>query len=252
MLAVVLAGLLAVMAPSAFADGDNLSLNATIIDAPDKGWYGSGDIVEISAILSNDGDSTSIVVDPSCDEVLRVWSQSILVYDGAEACLGQSRGMDLDAFSTTDFDSLTWDLTNSEGEIVPSGDYIVEYFIPGEELSSSVSVHVQSPFDIPEGLELSVVATAREGVFSEAEPAIISVRLHNSMNEDVALDFGECKLIINSKMLDECGPNNLLANQIVTIAQIPYLLDSGINEFTISIGDSVLSQTITEKAIYHP
>ena len=249
MLAVVLAGLLAVMAPSAFADGDNLSLNATIIDAPDKGWYGSGDIVEISAILSNDGDSTSIVVDPSCDEVLRVWSQSILVYDGAEACLGQSRGMDLDAFSTTDFDSLTWDLTNSEGEIVPSGDYIVEYFIPGEELSSSVSVHVQSPFDIPEGLELSVVATAREGVFSEAEPAIISVRLHNSMNEDVALDFGECKLIINSKMLDECGPNNLLANQIVTIAQIPYLLDSGINEFTISIGDSVLSQTITIDAV---
>ena len=53
MLAVVLAGLLAVMAPSAFADDDNLSLNATIINAPDKGWYGSGDVVEISAILSN-------------------------------------------------------------------------------------------------------------------------------------------------------------------------------------------------------
>ena len=97
MLAVVLAGLLAVMAPSAFADDDNLSLNATIINAPDKGWYGSGDVVEISAILSNDGDSTSIVVDPSCDEVLRVWSQSVLVYDGTEACLDQSRGMDIDA-----------------------------------------------------------------------------------------------------------------------------------------------------------
>ena len=249
MLAVVLAGLLAVMAPSAFADDDNLSLSATIVDAPDKGWYGSGDVVEISATLANDGDSTSIVVDPSCGEVLRVWSQSVLVYDGTEACLEQSRGMDIDAFSTTSFDSLTWDLTNSDGDIVPSGDYIVEYFIPGEELSSSVSVHVQSPFDIPEGLELSVIATARDSVFSEAEPAIISVRLHNSLSEDVAIDFGECRLIINSEMLDECGPNNLLANQIVTITQIPYLLDSGINEFTVSIGDSVLSQMITIDAV---
>ena len=203
MLALVLAGLLAIMAPNAFADADNLSLNATIIDAPDKGWYGSGDVVELTASLANDGEATSIVVDPSCDEVLRVWSQSVLVYDGTEACLDQSRGMDIDAFSTTSFDSLTWDLTNSEGEIVPSGDYMVEYFIPGEELSSSVPVHVQSPFDIPEGLELSVIATAREDVFSEAEPVIISVRLHNSLNEDVALDFGECKLIINSELLGE-------------------------------------------------
>ncbi len=249
MLAVMLAGLLAIMAPSAFADNENLSLNATIIDAPDKGWYGSGDIVEISAILSNDGDSTSIVVDPSCDEVLKVWSQTNLVYDGTEACLGQSRGLDIDAFSTTNFDSLTWDLTNSDGEIVPSGDYIVEYFIPGEGLSSSLEVHVQSPFDVPDGLEMSVVATAREGVYSEAEPSIMSIRLHNSLSENIALDFGECRLIINSELFDECGPNNLLANQIVTIAQIPFSLDSGINEFTVSIGDTTLSQTIILDAV---
>ncbi len=249
MLAVVLAGLLAIMAPSAFAEENNLSLNATLVDAPDKGWYGSGDIVEISAVLTNDGDSTNILVDPSCDEVLKVWSQTNLVYDGTEACLGQSRGLDIDAFSTTNFDSLSWDLTNSDGEIVPSGDYIVEYFIPGEELSSTVTVHVQSPVDVPDGLEMSVITTSREGVYSEAEPIIISIRLHNSLNEDVALDFGECRLVINSELFGECGPNNLMANQIVTIAQIPYLLDSGINEFTVSIGDSVLSQTITLDAI---
>ena len=249
MLAVILAGLLAIMAPGAFANSENLSLNATLIDAPDKGWYGSGDIVEISAVLSNDGDSTSIVVDPSCDEVLKVWRETDLVYDGTEACLGQSRGLDIDAFSTTNFDSLTWDLTDSDGEIVPSGDYIVEYFIPGEGLSSSIDVHVQSTVVIPEGLEMSAVTTAREGVYSEEEPSIISIRLHNSLNENIALDFGECRLIINSELFDECGPNNLLANQIVTIAQIPFLLDSGINEFTVSIGDSTLSQTIMLDAV---
>ena len=140
MLAVVLAGLLAIMAPNAFADNNNLSLNATIVDAPDKGWYGNGDVVELTASLANDGEATSIVVDPSCDEVLRVWSKSVLVYDGTEECLDQSRGMDIDAFSTTSFNSLTWDLTNSEGEIVPSGDYIVEYFIPPPQ---GEAVHVR-------------------------------------------------------------------------------------------------------------
>ena len=249
MLAVVLAGLLAIMAPSAFADNENLSLDASIVNAPDKGWYGTSDVVEISAVLSNDGDSTSILVDPSCNEVLRVWSQTTLVFDGTNACLDQSRGMDIDAFSTTNFDLLTWDLTNSDGEIVPSGDYIVEYFIAGEELSSSVNVHVQSTVDIPEGLEMSVISTAREGVHSEAEPSIISIRLHNSLNEDIALDLGECRLIINSELFDECGPSNLLANQIVTVAQIPVTLDSGLNEFAISIGDSVLSQTLTLDAV---
>lgn len=245
MLAVILAGLLAIMAPSAFADDANLSLDAALVGAPDKGWYGSGEVVEISAVLSNDGDSTSIVVDPSCDEVLRVWSQTTLVFDGTEACLGQSRGMDIDAVSTTDLNSLFWDLTNSDGQIVPSGDYIVEYFIAGEELSSSVSVHVQSPVDIPEGVEMSIIATARDGVHSEAAPSIISVRLHNSLAEDITLDFGECRLIVNSELFEECGPNGLQANQIVTIAQIPFMLDDGVNEFTISLGDSVLSETFS-------
>ena len=245
MLAVILAGVLAIMAPSAFADDANLSLDAALEGAPDKGWYGSGDVVEISAVLSNDGDSTSIVVDPSCDEVLRVWSQTTLVFDGTDACLGQSRGMDIDAFSTTELNTLFWDLTNSDGQIVPSGDYIVEYFIAGEELSSTVNVHVQSPVDIPEGVEMSIIATARDGVHSEATPSIISVRLHNSLAEDITLDFGECRLIVNSELFEECGPNDLQANQIVTIAQIPFMLNDGVNEFTISLGNSVLSETFS-------
>ena len=37
MLAVILAGLLAIMAPSAFADDANLSLDAALEGAPDKG-----------------------------------------------------------------------------------------------------------------------------------------------------------------------------------------------------------------------
>ena len=101
MLAIVLAGLLAAMAPSAFADEGNISLNVAVVDAPEKGWYAAGEIVSISGAISNQGDATSIVVDPSCNEVLKVWSDDLLVFDGGKDCRGQSRGMDLGANSET-------------------------------------------------------------------------------------------------------------------------------------------------------
>ncbi|MGB1827183.1 MAG: hypothetical protein ACPHN0_03100, partial [Candidatus Poseidoniaceae archaeon] len=72
LLAIVLAGLLAAMAPSAFATQGNVTLNSVLVDAPEKGWYSSGDIVFVSGIISNAGDATSITVDPSCNEVLRI------------------------------------------------------------------------------------------------------------------------------------------------------------------------------------
>ena len=249
MLAVILAGLLVAMAPSAFASDSNVALNASLVEAPDKGWYGSGDIVEISAILTNDGETTSIVVDPSCNEVLKVWSDNTLILDGSDACLGQSRGMDIDAFSTMDLDSLTWDLTDSNGQFVPSGDYVVEYFVAGEELSSTVSVHVQTPFDAPEGLEMNVIATARDGIHAESSPSVISVRLHNTASEDIQLNFEECRLVINSELFGECGPSTLSANEIVTIAQVPFMLESGTNVFDVALGDGMLSQNIILTAI---
>ena len=167
MLAIVLAGLLAAMAPSAFATQGNVTLNSALVDAPEKGWYSPGDIVSVSGIISNDGDATSITVDPSCNEVLRIWSEGQLVIDGTDNCLGQSRGLDIGANSESILDTLTWDLRYSEGEYVPSGDYTVEYFIAGEGLASSVEIHVQTPFDVPEDLDMTIIATARDGVHAE-------------------------------------------------------------------------------------
>jgi hypothetical protein len=200
MLAMLLAGLLVAMAPSAFAIPTDVTLEASLVEAPEKGWYASGEVVEISALLSNNGDSVSIDVDPSCNEVLRIWSNDLIIVDGSESCLGQSRGLDLDATSTVTLDSLYWDLTDSNGQYVPSGDYSIEYFVAGEELSSMVNVHVQTPVVAPDGLDLELVVTARDGIHAEASPSIVTVRLHNNLNEEMALDFGDCKLVINSIM----------------------------------------------------
>ena len=248
-LALLLAGLLAVIAPSAIANNSDISVNASIIDAPDKGWYAFGEVVKISAELVNDGESDSITVDPSCNEVIKVWSGSSLIIDGSEACLGQSRGLDLGSYSTTNLPELTWDLTDSNGDPVPSGDYTIEYFVAGEELSSTVSVHVQSLIEIPEGLEMIAIATARDGVHAESSPSILSVRLQNTMDYDIDLNFGNCKVVVNDNLLDHCGTESLRANEIITISQVPIELNEGINLFDVSLGSNSLKQTIEILAV---
>ena len=248
-LAVLLAGLLAVVAPSALASESNISVNASIVNAPEKGWYAFGEVVAITAELVNDGDASSITVDPSCNEVIKVWSDDELIIDGSEACLGQSRGLDLGSYSTTNLPELTWDLTDSNGNPVPSGDYTIEYFVAGEELSSTVTVHVQSLVEIPDGLEMIVIATARDGVHAESSPSILSVRLHNTMNYNIDFDFGDCKVVVNDELLNACGTENLRPHEIVTISQIPVELSQGANLFDISLGSDSLKQTIEINAI---
>ncbi len=248
MLAIVLASLLFVIAPSAIADDENLSLTASIDNLPDKGWFSSGDVVEISAELANNGDSTSINVDPSCNEVLKVWKDSQIIIDGSLLCNGQSRGLDIDSNSVTSLQTLTWDLKDINGEFVSSGDYTIQYFVAGEELSSFVQLHVQTPVEIPDGLEMDVLVTSRTGAHSENSPSIVTVRLQNTLNQEINTEFGECKIEINSVLFGSCGPSSMSSKEIVTVEQIPIDLVSGNNEIVVSLGDGSLTRLITLEA----
>ena len=248
MLAIVLASLLFVIAPSAIADDENLSLTASIDNLPDKGWFSSGDVVEISAELANNGDSTSITVDPSCNEVLKVWKDSQIIIDGSLLCNGQSRGLDIDSNSVTSLQTLTWDLKDINGEFVSSGDYTIQYFVAGEELSSFVQLHVQTPVEIPDGLEMDVLVTSRTGAHSENSPSIVTVRLQNTLNQEINTEFGECKIEINSVLFGSCGPSSMSSKEIVTVEQIPVDLASGNNEIVVSLGDGSLTKLITLEA----
>lgn len=249
MLALVLSGLLVVMAPNAFADVSDVSIETNLVEAPENGWYASGDVVEISAFLVNDGDAVSIDVDPSCNQVLKIWSENSLLVDGTENCLGQSRGMDLDADSSLPLDTLSWDLTDSNGDLVPSGDYVVEYFVAGEGISSMTNVHVQTPILVPDGLEFEMITTARDGEHAEASPSIVTLRLHNTLNEEMVTDFGNCKIVLNELLLGPCGPNSLSAHEVITIGQFPLMLSEGENTISVALGDGVLYQEVVLIAV---
>ena len=106
MLVLLLASLVPVQ-----ADGDTpVRLETELVNAPLTPWYGSGDLVELSSALVNDGVQTSITEDPSCGTVLIVSDQSgTTVIDERTTCRGQSRGLDV-ASGTTALDSHTWNL----------------------------------------------------------------------------------------------------------------------------------------------
>ena len=249
MLTLLLVGLLFAAVPSTSAEQDSITIEVQVDNLPEKGWFASGEVVEVSANLVNTGEMTSITIDPTCNEILRVWSGQTIVSDYSDNCVGQSRGMDVDGYSTTPLSVLSWDLTDNEGNIVPSGEYTVEYLIPGEDISSELTVMVQTPFTIPEAISMEVVITARDGAHVESAPSILTVTLQNNLQDKVSFDSGDCKLIINTNLVGDCGPNDFDSNQVVTIAQMAIIPVEGINQYSISLGDSGLLKEVTFTAI---
>jgi len=245
-LAIVLAGLLLALAPQAIANSENLDLELSLVEAPEKGWYSSGEIVSISSVLVNTGDSTSIDTDPSCGEILKVWSSTELVFDGSITCNGQSRGLDVNAESTTSLSTLTWNLTDSNGDLVKSGDYSIEYVIVGEELSSTIDVHVQTPSEIPTGITMEVSSNSRTGILYSDSPTIITTRLINSLDESVTVNLDGCLLVIADVLYEECAPGSqtFAPHEIRTISHTPLMLDVGVQNLLISLGDNSISEEI--------
>ena len=180
--------------------------------------------------------------------MLKVWKDSQIIIDGSVLCNGQSRGLDIDSNSVTSLQTLTWDLKDINGEFVSSGDYTIQYFVAGEELSSFVQLHVQTPVEIPDGLEMDVLVTSRTGAHSENSPSIVTVRLQNTLNQEINTEFGECKIEINSVLFGSCGPSSMSSKEIVTVEQIPIDLVSGNNEIVVSLGDGSLTKLITLEA----
>ena len=219
-LAIMIAGLFVLMAGVGLAQSSQVQVISEISNVPDRGWFASGDTVQVEATLENLGDATSIATDPSCENVLRIWKDNQLVKDGTIECAGQNRGLDIGAGSSLSLDSLSWDLSDNNGNQVGPGDYQIEYFIPNEELSSFNTVHVQTPVIVPDGVTLEVSSTARDGVHKSGSPSIITVKLHNSNTDPVDLDFSGCMLNFNDMLIGNCGPSTLDAHELVTINQL--------------------------------
>ena len=193
MLVLLLASLVPVQ-----ADGETpVRLETELINAPLTPWYGSGDVVELSSALVNDGVQTSITEDPSCGTVLMVLDQSgTTIIDEGTTCRGQSRGLDV-ASGTTTLDSHTWNLEDASGNLVAPGTYTVTVELAGSELSSSVEVNVQQNAGLPSELIYSSTLAYRGDSVAVGEPIILSYKVYNPTALPIELSVtDECKLLI--------------------------------------------------------
>jgi DNA-binding transcriptional ArsR family regulator len=193
MLVLLLASLVPVQ-----ANGETpIRLETELINAPLTPWYGSGDVVELSSALVNDGVQTSITEDPSCGTVLIVLDQSgTTIIDEGTTCRGQSRGLDV-ASGTTTLDSHTWNLEDASGNLVAPGTYTVTVELAGSELSSSVEVNVQQNAGLPSELVYSSTLAYRGDSVAVGEPIILSYKVYNPTALPIELSVtDECKLLI--------------------------------------------------------
>ena len=81
-----------------------------------------------------------------------------------------------------------------------------------------------------------VSATSRTEVHYDVSPSLITVRIANTLDEILDLDFDDCRLVINDELYGDCGPDSIYGKEIVTIAQIPVNINLGQNDFSISLG----------------
>ena len=181
MLVLLLASLVPVQ-----ANGETpVRLETELINAPVTPWYGSGDVVELSSALVNDGVQTSITEDPSCGTVLMVLDQSgTTIIDEGTTCRGQSRGLDV-ASGTTTLDSHTWNLEDASGNLVAPGTYTVTVELAGSELSSSVEVNVQQNAGLPSELVYSSTLAYRGDSVAVGEPIILSYKVYSLDRRDL-------------------------------------------------------------------
>ena len=107
-LALMLAVLMLASVPSlaTAAEDSGFSLSATTDEIPTRDWYIAGDELNISVLITNDGDADSLTSNPSCPAALSAYSQSgDLLWDGLESagCRQQSRGTDFTAGEVIDW-----------------------------------------------------------------------------------------------------------------------------------------------------
>jgi len=165
--------------------------------------------VLIDVILENVGNSqANLDTDPSCDAYLQIYdSDGNQIRDDSSECRGQSRGLDLSPSQSVFIETLTWDYTDSDGEVVDAGIYEIFGIVAGEEIYSSEEITVIKPITIDENLEVVFSLTYRDETAPNG-PIFLTTNLVNTADEEVSLsNLPWCMVQIDAKSSHSCNPS---------------------------------------------
>ena len=166
------------------ADTTDVVFEVEETSSPLNEWYVAGDTVELTAMFTNMGASTTIANDPSCGVVLQVANATgSLLLDDSSSCRGQTQSIDLAESETHSFDVLSWDLQLEDGAFVEPGIYTVSAYHSTTQSISSKVIQVQTPVEVSPELELILEISSRLNEIQQNEEIVLGVTLSNPTNQ---------------------------------------------------------------------
>ena len=185
--------------------------------SPLNEWYVAGDTVELTAMFTNSGASTTIANDPSCGVVLQVLNATgTLLIDDSSSCRGQTQNIDLAESETHSFDGLTWNLQLEDGVFVEPGIYTVSAYHSATQSIASKVIQVQTPVEVSLELDLILELSSRLNEIKQDEEIVLGLTLSNPTNQ--VITFPQ-----NAGCLIELNINSVISLGMPCFASFSYL-----------------------------
>ncbi|MEZ7987973.1 MAG: ArsR family transcriptional regulator [Candidatus Poseidoniaceae archaeon] len=199
------------------AETTNVVFEVEETSSPLNEWYVAGDTVELTAMFTNSGASTTIANDPSCGVVLQVLNATgTLLIDDSSSCRGQTQNIDLAESETHSFDGLTWNLQLEDGVFVEPGIYTVSAYHSATQSIASKVIQVQTPVEVSLELDLILELSSRLNEIKQDEEIVLGLTLSNPTNQ--VITFPQ-----NAGCLIELNINSVISLGMPCFASFSYL-----------------------------
>jgi predicted transcriptional regulator len=211
----------------ASADVNDVHLELTFETDDAQAWVGPGNPLVLTPALVNEGEAVTLPNNPKCTFVINVFNVTgVKVVDGTEGCPAREQGLDLTAGETYTAESpLTWTMKDADGAWLESGSYTVEAMHVGTGLSTSTSVLLQTPVNLPSALTYTVDWVQRLGDGQGAWVGLVS--LHNPSAQTVDLsELSPCAFEYTVGETTALGPScigeqtSLMPGEVVQVDQL--------------------------------
>ena len=174
----------------AAADGeDDLSLEVSELQIPDKGYFVVGDIFSFSAAIHNNGESAAAVsTNPTCPIAFSIVADGIVLYDSFEedGCREQSQGSEVGALQSLELGVVDYTID----ELPISGEIDLLISAPSSGLAMTITLPVQKEILVPDNLEIEVIiaeTASGDSLHDEVESLEALVRFINTGSQTIEL-----------------------------------------------------------------
>jgi len=174
----------------AAADGqEELALEVSELQIPDRGYLVVGDTISFSAAIHNAGDSAaSVSTNPTCQVAFSIIADEVVLYNSFEedGCREQSQGSEVGALQTLELGVMNHTIS----DFPRSGEIELVVIAPSSGLTKAITLSVQKEMIVPEELEMEIIiaeTASGDSLQDEVESLEALVRFINTGSQIIEL-----------------------------------------------------------------